>query len=54
MCAEREPPECHRALLVAPALVARGVAVEHISGDDRLETHAGALDRLLAMRGMSD
>ena len=53
MCAEREPLECHRTLLVAPALVARGVSVGHILGDGRLETHAGAMDRLLAMQGMS-
>ena len=54
MCTEREPLECHRALLVAPALVARGVSVGHILGDGRLETHAGAMDRLRAMQGMSD
>ena len=54
MCAEREPLQCHRALLVAPALVARGVPVGHILGDGRLETHAAAMDRLLAMQGMSD
>ena len=30
MCAEKEPLECHRALLVAPALVARSVEVAHI------------------------
>ena len=49
MCAEREPLECHRALLVAPALEARGVTVSHILADGRLETHADAMDRLLAM-----
>ena len=27
MCAEKEPLDCHRTLLVAPALAARGVAV---------------------------
>ena len=54
MCAEREPLECHRTLLVAPALVARGVSVGHILADGELETHAGAMDRLLAMHGLSD
>ena len=49
LCAEKEPLECHRALLVAPALEARGVAVGHILADGRLETHTGAMDRLLAM-----
>ena len=49
MCAEKEPLECHRALLVAPALEARGVTIGHILADGRLETHADAMDRLLAM-----
>ena len=49
MCAEKEPLECHRALLVAPALEARGVTVGHILADGRLETHADTMDRLLAM-----
>ena len=49
MCAEKEPLECHRALLVAPALEARGVPVSHILADGALETHADAMYRLLAM-----
>ena len=51
MCAEKEPLACHRALLVARALEARGVAVEHILSDGRLETHFDAMDRLLAIYG---
>lgn len=54
MCAEREPLECHRTLLVATALVARGVSVGHILADGGLETHECAMDRLLAMHGLSD
>ena len=54
MCAEREPLECHRTLLVAPALVARGVSVGHILAGGGLETHGGAMDRLLAQHGMPD
>ena len=42
---------CHRALLVARALEARGVGVEHILSDGRLETHFDAMDRLLAIYG---
>ena len=49
LCAEKEPLECHRALLVAPALAARGVAVGHVLADGRLEMHDVAMDRLLAM-----
>lgn len=47
LCAEREPLECHRTLLVAPALDERGVEVVHIHADGRLEPHGEAMDRLL-------
>ncbi len=47
MCAEKEPLECHRTLLVARALTKQGVAVEHILADGSLENHADAMDRLL-------
>lgn len=33
MCAERDPLHCHRRALVAPALLVRGVEVEHILAD---------------------
>ncbi len=49
MCSEKEPLECHRALLVAQALQAQDVAVEHILADGELETHAAAMDRLLTL-----
>ena len=47
LCAEREPLECHRTLLVAPALAERGVEVAHIHANGRLEPHDEAMDRLL-------
>ena len=47
MCAEKEPLDCHRTLLVAPALVATGVDVAHILADGELETHQRTMDRLL-------
>lgn len=37
MCAEEDPRRCHRQLLIAPALEARGARVVHIRGDGRLE-----------------
>lgn len=49
MCAEKEPVECHRTILVARHLTALGVAVEHIHADGRLESHQAALDRLARM-----
>ena len=49
MCTEKEPLECHRTLLVARILSERGVAVEHILADGRIENHSVAMDRLLDM-----
>lgn len=48
MCAEKEPLDCHRTLLVAPALVARGVEVGHILASGGVEPHGRTMDRLLA------
>jgi uncharacterized protein (DUF488 family) len=39
MCAEAVPWRCHRSL-IADALVARGVAVEHVLGASRTQPHA--------------
>ena len=47
MCAEKEPLDCHRTLLVARALDSRGVAVEHILADGVSESHSDVMDRLL-------
>ena len=49
MCSEKEPLECHRGLLVAPALEARGASVVHIRPEGGLELHADAMCRLIAM-----
>ena len=47
MCAEKEPLDCHRTLLVARALDEQGDDVAHIHADGRLEAHREAMDRLL-------
>jgi uncharacterized protein (DUF488 family) len=47
MCAEKDPLECHRAILVARQLDAPGFVIEHIHADGRLESHADALERLI-------
>ena len=54
MCAEKEPLECHRTLLVTKALAARGQKVLHIHADGRLETHEAAMERLLTLTGVPD
>jgi len=48
MCAEKEPLECHRTILVARELERRGIEVRHILADGSIETHAEVLDRLMA------
>ncbi len=48
MCAERDPRECHRTILVARALEREGAAVGHILADGSLESHADLMLRLAA------
>lgn len=52
MCAEREPLDCHRTILVARALDLEGIAVLHIHADGRLEPHGEATDRLFDLVGV--
>lgn len=54
MCSEQEPLECHRCLLVARALAARGVAVGHILPDEQVEPHATTEERLLRLTGRAE
>lgn len=48
MCAEKEPLDCHRTILVARRLYEDGLAVKHILGDGRVEDHAETIERLIA------
>ena len=48
MCAEKEPLDCHRTLLIARALDRQGVAVAHILAGGGTESHRRTMDRLLA------
>jgi uncharacterized protein (DUF488 family) len=47
MCAEKDPLDCHRTILVARYLDKLGIAIEHILPDGSLETHRQAEARLL-------
>lgn len=49
MCAEKDPLDCHRALLVARRLYEAGIAVSHIRADGPLESHQDMESRLLAL-----
>lgn len=52
MCAEKEPLECHRTILVARHLASRGIDVRHIHANGSLEIHADAMRRLTRMVGL--
>jgi uncharacterized protein (DUF488 family) len=54
MCAEKEPLDCHRTILVARHLHASGSEVVHILGDGSTEPHADAQRRLLAQLGIDE
>src|SRR6476646_4906569 len=51
LCAEREPLDCHRCLLISRALCARGLTLGHIRPDGLIESHAATEERLLALAG---
>lgn len=46
MCAEREPLDCHRTILVSRELERAGVPVTHILQDGSLEPHRQTMTRL--------
>jgi uncharacterized protein (DUF488 family) len=54
MCAEKEPLNCHRTILVARQLELRGIPVAHIHSDGTLETNAHAIDRLIRVLSLPD
>jgi uncharacterized protein (DUF488 family) len=54
MCAEKDPLECHRTILVVRELRSRAVDVEHILEDGSLETQVAAEDRLMREEKMPD
>lgn len=47
MCAEKDPLDCHRAILVAKVLDEIGVSVNHILADRRIEDHDQLVERML-------
>jgi uncharacterized protein (DUF488 family) len=54
MCAEKEPLECHRTILVARRLAALRLDVEHVHADGTLESHADALGGLERMLNLAE
>jgi uncharacterized protein (DUF488 family) len=51
MCAERDPLDCHRCLLVSRAVAERGFTVGHILHDGTLEPHWVTEEQLMACSG---
>jgi uncharacterized protein (DUF488 family) len=49
MCAEKEPLDCHRTILVARELADAGVPVVHILYSGQVEKHEDAISRLIGM-----
>lgn len=52
MCAEKEPLDCHRTLLVSRALEQLGVAIVHILADGSTEAQQKTMSRLLDLVGL--
>jgi len=54
MCSEKDPLNCHRAILVARRLHEDGTSVEHILADGHLESHADLESRMLKILKMAE
>ena len=52
MCAEKDPLDCHRTILVARELAREGLDVAHILADGRVERHGVVMKRLLEQLGV--
>jgi uncharacterized protein (DUF488 family) len=52
LCSEEDPLDCHRGLLIAPALVERGIKPVHLRGDGSIESTAEFEERLLRETGV--
>lgn len=53
MCAEKDPLDCHRAVLVARCMYESGTPVQHIHADGHLEEHQAMEGRMLELHKMS-
>ena len=53
MCAEEDPLQCHRFLMICPELVERRITPMHIRRGGVLESQREAEDRLLALNDLS-
>lgn len=54
MCAEKEPLDCHRTVLVSRRLAERGVAIEHLLADGTTRPHVDIEEALLGKQRSAD
>lgn len=54
MCAEKDPLDCHRTILVARHLIERGLEVKHVLADGSVEAHDDTMKRLLQMLSLPE
>ncbi len=47
LCAEKDPMDCHRTILVARRLEERGLEIRHIGADGEVESQAEVMQRVL-------
>jgi uncharacterized protein (DUF488 family) len=54
MCAEKEPLDCHRTVLVSRRLAEQGIAIDHLLADGGTRPHRAVEEALLAGKGGPD
>jgi uncharacterized protein (DUF488 family) len=54
MCAEADPLDCHRCLLVARALARDGIEIRHVLASGAVMPHGEAEDRLLQLADLTE
>ena len=54
MCAEKEPIDCHRTVLVSRRLAEQGIAIDHLLADGSTRPHREVEEALLARNGGPD
>ncbi|MET0532671.1 MAG: DUF488 domain-containing protein [Steroidobacter sp.] len=54
MCAEKDPLDCHRTILVARVLETRGEQIAHILASGEIQSHEETMARLRAKVGLED
>jgi hypothetical protein len=52
LCSEEDPLECHRGLMIAPAMLEHGLAPMHLRGDGSIETTQQLEQRLMEATGI--